>query len=390
MRRNETPAPKPFRIAFLPGCVLLSGFLAGLVAGCGSPGVPKPPSLKLPKLVKDLQAERAGSAVLLRWTMPKETTDEMPLQGPQTVEICRSVGTHTEKSKCDKVATLKADPQKPVITQDSLPDTLALGAPKLLTYRVQVLNTNGRSAGESAAAYVAGGAAPAPVTYFSAEATKQGVMLHWHREASSSGTAELLVTRELLEKPQPAAPAKSDILLGSSAPEPDKQLLRIVAPDGNDPGQALDLNARFGRTYRYTIQRVEHLTVGNQQVELRGAVSNVVTLSVHDTFPPAAPSGLDVVLVPATASISAASVDMSWTPNTEPDLAGYIVYRRDEASDAAAVSLNSKSALAVAPTFHDAGIQPGHRYAYTVSAVDQAGNESEPSAPAELDLPAAQ
>ncbi|MHB1022709.1 MAG: fibronectin type III domain-containing protein [Acidobacteriaceae bacterium] len=385
MRRNETTGPKPFRVTFLPGCVLL----AGLVAGCGTPGVPKPPSLKLPETVKDLKAERAGNAVLLHWTMPRETTDGMPLQGPQTVEICRSVGAHAEKAKCDKVAALKADPGKTVDTQDTLPDALASGAPRLLAYRVQVLNANGRSAGESAAAYVAGGGAPARVTYFSAETTRQGVMLHWHREASSKGTTELLVTRELLEKPQAAALAKSDAMLGSMSPEPEQQLLRIAAPAGEDPGQALDLNARFGRTYRYTIQRVEHITVGNQQVELRSPASNVVMLAVRDTFPPAIPAGLDVVLVPPAAGSSSYSVDMSWTPNTEPDLAGYIVYRRDETSNAAAVPLNSKSALAVAPTFHDTGIQPGHRYAYTVSAVDQAGNESQPSAPTELSVPAA-
>ncbi|MGH9591205.1 MAG: hypothetical protein ACRD25_12475, partial [Terracidiphilus sp.] len=44
---------------------------AGIVmSGCGLPGAPQPPSLNLPRKVKDLTAERAGGQVSLEWTMP--------------------------------------------------------------------------------------------------------------------------------------------------------------------------------------------------------------------------------------------------------------------------------------------------------------------------------
>ncbi|HEY1965698.1 MAG TPA: hypothetical protein VGG59_12240, partial [Acidobacteriaceae bacterium] len=37
-------------------------------AGCASPGQPRPPSLNLPEVVKDLTAQRVGDVVELRWT----------------------------------------------------------------------------------------------------------------------------------------------------------------------------------------------------------------------------------------------------------------------------------------------------------------------------------
>ncbi len=389
MHRNKMTSRRLLRAVLLAELALLPVALTG----CGNVGMPQPPSLKLPTPVKDLAAERAGSIVQLHWTMPKETTDGLALKGTQTVKVCRSVGAPTVKEHCDKVATFSAAPNTTASAQDTLPAALTSGEAHLLTYRVEVLNAERRSAGLSNRAFVAGGAAPAMINAFSATTTQQGVMLRW-QAASKGTTTQLLVTRELLEKPAAEHAARKDSQLNSRNVEPVKQLLRIAVPDGNDPGQALDVNARFGSTYRYTIQRVEQLTVGSQQVELRGPLSSPVTLAVQDTFPPAAPTGLDAVLVPAAAgsagNSSAYSVDMSWTPNTEPDLAGYLVYRQDETSNNAPVPLNSRATLAVAPTFQDAAVQPGHRYAYRISAVDQAGNESGHSTPVELAVPPAQ
>ena len=41
----------------------LAAGLAAVLAGCGTPGTPLPPSLKLPDPVTDLAAVRAGSQV---------------------------------------------------------------------------------------------------------------------------------------------------------------------------------------------------------------------------------------------------------------------------------------------------------------------------------------
>src|SRR5690349_1452535 len=60
-----------------------------LLAGCGTPGAPQPPSLRLPKPVENLHATRVGDKVELAWTMPFETTDGDGIREPGTIEICR-------------------------------------------------------------------------------------------------------------------------------------------------------------------------------------------------------------------------------------------------------------------------------------------------------------
>jgi len=56
---------------------LLAVSTAAYVTGCGTPGAPLPPSLKLPDPVTNLAAVRTGNQVLLTWTMPKKNTDKM-------------------------------------------------------------------------------------------------------------------------------------------------------------------------------------------------------------------------------------------------------------------------------------------------------------------------
>jgi fibronectin type 3 domain-containing protein len=69
-------------------------------------------------------------------------------------------------------------------------------------------------------------------------------------------------------------------------------------------------------------------------------------------------------------------VDLSWSINLETDLAGYRVYRSEE-QDTRGVVITPE--LLLAPAYRDTSVEPGHRYWYSVTAVDRAGNESETS-----------
>ncbi len=76
------------------GLAGLAGVVLAVVAGCGTPGAPLPPSLNLPQPVTDLSAVRAGDQVSVFWTMPKKNTDKLVIKGEVTVRVCRqeSVG----------------------------------------------------------------------------------------------------------------------------------------------------------------------------------------------------------------------------------------------------------------------------------------------------------
>ena len=108
-----------------------------------------------------------------------------------------------------------------------------------------------------------------------------------------------------------------------------------------------------------------------------------------NVFPPAAPTGL-VAVASAAANGSGPSIDLSWLPNTEADLAGYVVYRREsplEGQAAAPWRRVSPQEPVVGPAFHDTDIQPGRTYAYAVSAIDHEGHESARSAEASDTVP---
>jgi hypothetical protein len=100
-----------------------------------------------------------------------------------------------------------------------------------------------------------------------------------------------------------------------------------------------------------------------------------------DVEPPAPPQGLVLSLVEG-------GVRATWEPNDEPDLLGYFVYRaRGDGGDpelARAVRLNEAPLPDAA--FFDTLVEDGATYAYVVTAVDQAGNESAVSAAATIHL----
>jgi hypothetical protein len=348
------------------------------LAGCGMPGAPQPPSLNLPEPVADLAASRAGNQVALTWTMPKKNTDKLLLKGNVTVRVCR----HEGADACEPAgAELSLAPGAEGAFTDALPATLTAGAPRPLSYFVELKNRNGRSAGLSNAAQLLAGEAPEPVTGLSAEVRKQGVTLRW-TPAEESSTTAVRLHRKLLTPP--AAKPHEGLL----APQPEtveqNLLVDSCAPDGRKGDcRALDTNIRFGQSYEYRAQRVARVTEEGKVVELAGELSAPVRVEALDIFPPETPTSVAAV---ATAGENGATpaIDLSWQPVTDTDLAGYAVYRRE--GEAAWQRISPPEPL-VSPAFHDTQVQPGHSYRYAVSAVDQGGHESARSAEAVETVP---
>ena len=99
-----------------------------------------------------------------------------------------------------------------------------------------------------------------------------------------------------------------------------------------------------------------------------------VTVIVVDTTPPGTPLGL------TARTGGPREIRVNWTPNAEPDLDGYLLFRA-EASAGPFIRLNADPLRNV--TYSDAGLAPGQRYWYVVRAVDTAGNPSGDSGPAD-------
>jgi hypothetical protein len=102
---------------------------------------------------------------------------------------------------------------------------------------------------------------------------------------------------------------------------------------------------------------------------VRGVAPNVVEgepsapacVTPVDVFPPAAPAGLDAIAGDGV-------ISLIWVPNSEPDVAGYVVLRGEAGGDTLApVSRDGPVAEA---RFSDDTVTPGVRYVYEVIAVD--------------------
>ncbi len=339
--------------------------------GCGTPGAPQPPSLNLPERVTDLEATRAGNRVSLTWTMPKKNTDKLILKDKIAVKVCRS----EETGACmDAGAALSLPPGKPATFTETLPAALDSGDPRTLRYFVELKNKNGRSAGLSNVAIVVAGKAPEAVEGLKTEVQKAGVILHWTGDGE---TTAVRLQRTLLTPP---APKKSKEGLLEAPEEPKEQNLLI---ENVGESRALDKTVHFGESYEYRAQRVARVSADGRTWELAGELSAPVRVDVQDVFPPAVPTGLAAV-----GSIgengTGASIDLSWQPDSESDVAGYVVYRREGEG---AWQRISPAEPVVGPGFHDAQVTAGHTYRYAVSAVDQSGHESARSAGATETVP---
>ncbi len=113
-------------------------------------------------------------------------------------------------------------------------------------------------------------------------------------------------------------------------------------------------------TDELSLGRPRCYTVRSQRGTIMSEPSPRTCFTPVDVFPPAAPVG--VASVPSEGGIS-----LIWEPNSELDLDGYLILRRD-AGDATLRQLTD-TPLAEA-RYRDTSVEPGKRYIYSVVAVD--------------------
>jgi hypothetical protein len=135
----------------------------------------------------------------------------------------------------------------------------------------------------------------------------------------------------------------------------------IAEPRFSDP------RITWGDQRCYVVRTAE--TVGGLTIESDPAAAPCEKLT--DRFPPAVPKAV-------TAISSEGAINLIWEPNTERDLAGYIVMRGAN-RPAAPLEPITPSPIQE-PIFKDV-VPAGVQYAYAVKAVDKAGNASAPSTP---------
>jgi hypothetical protein len=238
---------------------------------------------------------------------------------------------------------------------DTLPVALQLHANNQVTYAVEVLNGSQRSGGLSNQVQVPAAPALPPPADFHAQVTTEGVVLSWSEVPLPAETPSL---RHLYRVYRRQKGTEASALAGE-------------IPLENPPTlQLVDRTFEWEQTYSYRATVVTLITrEGKPDLQVEGEDTPTITVFAHDVFPPATPAGLQAVF---SGVGQAPFVDLVWAPDTDADLAGYNIFRREEGDQP--VKINSDSIKA--PSYRDASVQSGKTYFYSVSAVDVRGNES--------------
>ena len=356
------------------------------IIGCGAPGEPVPPSPPVPVAIADLSARQSGDGVELLFTLPSKSISGQKLSSTPAVEILRGALKPDGKPDTKSFRVVDTIPSAMVenyraaghirFTDPVPPEETKAHPGGIVAYLVRTRVSAKRASSDSNVV---------TARVFPVAAIIAGVQLHLTESAVE------------LAWPVPARTSASDPL----SPVSSYRIYRGEIAPGTPPPSAKDLPLTkwtsslvllasattnsfrdtqfdFGKTYVYVIRTV--LTYEGSEIE--SDASEPASLTPVDTFPPSAPQGLVAAVLPGTTP-GAYVVDLSWSINVETDLAGYRVYRSEqEGTEGHLITPD----LLPTPAVRDNSVEPGHRYWYTVTAVDRAGNESPPSTPVAVDL----
>jgi hypothetical protein len=366
---------------------LLVVALAAAAIGCGKQGPPLPPLRNVPAPTKDLAVVQQGPRLLASFTYPTVTPAGTALAGVSAVEVwstsrpapdgkaapvdARSFGTLAKPLQRIAGADLTAStsgsridisfPLPPLTVAASAPAAGAApaapttppagaapatpptppGPMPLATYfAVRTYGQNGEPSDFSNVVPVVPQAPPAAPQQVTLTPRGDGIQVDW---APVAGTvAGYNIYRRGAQERSNGKP---------------------VHTAGAAEKSWLDNTARFGQSYIYSVTSLSQL-----QPPLESAIASVHEIKYVDRFAPPPPAEL-------VALAEAARVRLVWRASEAEDVVGYIVYRREGDTG----KFERVTAKPVESTeYLDTTVGSGKGYAYRVTAVDSAGNESGP------------
>jgi hypothetical protein len=315
------------------------------LVACGYVGPVVPPSPQLPAAVTNLTAVERGDQIVIQFSTPPRTTDNLPIR--QFSDIDLRIGPSVTPFDFDRWAASA----KQIPVPDPPPDKDDDPVPHPITGTVPVAEWQGqhvdilvRTAGKKrghlsqwsnrVSLDVIEPLSPPDVKQ---EATAQGYRLTWQEERPG---LHYQVSRQ--------GPADKAPVVFATV----------------DKSEYVDGTAQWDTRYVYTVTA--------QASSAESLPSKPVRVNHPDTFGPSVPASITALAGPD-------SIEISWSRSPEPDLKGYFLYRSLNGTD-----WEKAGSLLTLPTYSDHKVEHGKVYRYSVSAVDQKNNESGRSPIAEV------
>ncbi|HXX22060.1 MAG TPA: hypothetical protein VEO19_02790 [Terriglobia bacterium] len=335
---------------------------------CGVQGPPQPPRVELPERVTDLTVDQVGRRLEIRFALPQLAVDGERLTKPLEIEILRAPlpsGSQPSKSPSMVLWTRLQPSQWARYSNDGKLIYPALlseeeyknwqGEDSLIAVRTLTRGFRHRALESEFSKLVRLRVldVSSPVEQMQSKVTEKAIELRWEPPGKTlEGSAVKGLRGYGVYRSTTGKPGSFHLLAESAEP------------------RYSDQDFEFGRSYSYEVRAL--FKEGGTTAE--SEASQPYEVIARDIFPPARPTGL-------TALYTSGAVELVWTANSEKDLAGYYVYRRENGEKPK--KLNED--LLQTPILRDASVEPGHTYFYQVTAVDLSKNESQPSGEVEVE-----
>jgi predicted small lipoprotein YifL len=312
--------------------------------------------------VADAAAVQRGPEVVLRWRLPAAPGSNGSSKPIETIEILVSEAAASggssparEPAPGPQARLLARLPRAAFSSyadrEGEDPDMMAYrwrpeppSPGRRLTFSFRTLDGRGRRLGDAVSVELELSACPLPPSGLTARTEAFCIRLAW---APPSGNTD------------GSTPARLDGYNILRA-EPEGAFRKVASV----PGGAVSYEDRgfeFGRRYVYLVRAF----VRGDGGQVESADPEPAEVAAEDVFAPAVPTEV-------TAVAGAGLVSLTWTAVADPDLAGYVVWRREAASGFVRLSREPVRET----SFSDASAVAGREYVYAVSAVDLRGNES--------------
>ena len=350
-------------LAKRPASIFIAISGAALLLSCAAQGPPQPPHIEQPQAITDLRVKQVGHAMEIGFTPPQEATDGELLTKPLEIEVFRTL---VIAGQVQEPASGAVTPWMTVGAADLRRSTR--GQEVVLNSRFSdeefnrwkgatfTFTATGLTHGFRNRPIISEASKPAtivllnvsgPITHLEVIPHEKNLEVRWSPvQFSATGSGVGTLTGYNVYRSDTGAAGSFQLLVNTESTT------------------LFDRDFEFKHTYFYKVRGVFKF----QSYVAETEDSTISQITPLDVYPPEAPKDLSGIY-------TGQAVELIWTANTEADLTGYNVYRREDGEPAR--RLNKE--LVHTPVFRDTRVEPDHKYTYHVTAVDLTNNESQPS-----------